>query len=251
MAQARVLGILGIGVDLDRQRVGGRQHLDVLHRGLDLARRELRVHGLGAPGHHPPRHRDDALEPEPLGHGELRVARMKHALDEAVVVTEIYEQEAAVIAFAVDPPRQAGHGADVRAAQLATRMGPVGGDQRRGHAPPPLTGWLRRARHSTLPSSLTTPIRRNPRSSSSWNWRPAFLLLISSDTMLPCSLSSRARRRAGASEAACSSITSATRSRSSAPVASRPTRMPITRSNPIEKPGAGTSRARSLPIVRS
>src|SRR5438445_11827585 len=96
VAEAYVLRILDVAIDLDRQGLGDREDLEVLDGELDLPRGELGVHGRGRAGHHRPGHRDDALEAEPLGSLEVRARAVEHALSQAVGVAEVDEQEAGV-----------------------------------------------------------------------------------------------------------------------------------------------------------
>src|SRR5436309_1026298 len=149
VAEARLLRILGGAADLDRQGLGDREGFEVLDGELDLPRGKLGVHGLGRAGHHRPGHRDDALETEPFGRPQVRARSLENALGQTVVVAEVDEQKAAVVALPVDPAREPRRRARVRRPELAARVGPVAG-QRVAHAPPP-----RASSPSTHPDSGT------------------------------------------------------------------------------------------------
>src|SRR5438876_5058675 len=186
VAEADVLRILDVAIDLDRQGLGDREDREVLDGELALPCGELGVHGRGRAGHHRPGHRDDALEAEPLGSLEVRARAVEHALSQAVVVAEVDEQEAAVVAFAMDPTRQPRRGARVLGPELAARMRPVAG-QPVAHARPPSA-----SSSSTSPDSSTVrwapdPSSRtiaSPRASSSGPritaWRTPSRLVCSS-----------------------------------------------------------------------
>src|SRR5437016_4631203 len=149
VAEARLLRILGVAADLDRQGLGDREGFEVLDGELDLPRGKLRVHGLGRAGHHRPGHRDDAPGAEPFGRPQVRARALENALGQAVVVAEVDEQKAAVVALPVDPAREPRRRARVRRPELAARVGPVAG-QRVAHARPP-----RASSSSTSPDSGT------------------------------------------------------------------------------------------------
>ena len=130
VAQPRLLGILRLGVDLDRQRVGRRQHGQLGHRHLDLAGRQLGVDGRRRARHHLACHVDHALQPDRLGGGEGRAAGVEHALGQALVVAQVDEEQMAVVALAMDPAGQPGRHADVLGPQLAAGVGAI---RRRRH----------------------------------------------------------------------------------------------------------------------
>ena len=113
MAESHELVDLALVVDGERGRKGLVEHLDAGGGNLDLARGHVGVDGLG--GTAP----DDALDAkDPLGAGAvggfvgLGVLRVDHDLDDAVRVTEVDEDEATVVAAAVDPAGDA-HGAAI------------------------------------------------------------------------------------------------------------------------------------------
>src|SRR5204862_8073667 len=79
VAEARVLRVLGVAADLDRQRLGDRGDRGALDGALDLPGGELRIHRPRRAGRHRPGHRDDALEAEPSGRPELRARALENA----------------------------------------------------------------------------------------------------------------------------------------------------------------------------
>ena len=95
-------------VDRERGRLGVGEDLELGHRELDLARREVGVHVLGiAPGHGPA-HADHILGPERVG-ALVRLGRvlgMEDELKDARAVAHVDEDQPAVVAPAVHP---AGH----------------------------------------------------------------------------------------------------------------------------------------------
>ena len=112
----------------DRQgQLGGLgQDLDGAHAHLDLAGGEVRVHGLGRPGDHLAVNADDALRAQALDGGEARGLGREDQLGQAVVVAEVHEDQAAMVALAIDPPRQANGLAGVGGAQGAAGVGAIG-----------------------------------------------------------------------------------------------------------------------------
>ena len=105
--EPRVLGIRLVAEDRQRQVARRAQNLDLAHVDLDQAGRHLRVLGSGrAPAHEPidPHHEFRA---QLLGLTEGRRIRIDHALGQAVMVAQIDEQHAAVVADAVAPAGQA------------------------------------------------------------------------------------------------------------------------------------------------
>src|SRR5213594_4463685 len=124
VAQARLLGKLGVGVDLERQGIRRRLHDQLGDRELDLAGRQLRVDRGGRARNDLARHGDHALEAQRLGDLEQRARAVEHALRDPVVVPEIEEQQAAVVALAVNPAREPNRGAGVLTPQLAAGVRP-------------------------------------------------------------------------------------------------------------------------------
>ena len=102
-----------------RQFGGGAQHFDLVDIDFDLAGRQFGVLGAGGPlaqlavdAHHP-------FRAQRLGQLEGRAVGVGHHLREAVMVAQVDEQHAAMVADAVAPAGQPHGLADVALAQRA------------------------------------------------------------------------------------------------------------------------------------
>ena len=69
---------------------------------------------------------DHAFRPHRVRRGERRRAGGEHALGDAVMVAQIDEQQAAVVALGVHPAGQAGRVPGIGGAQGATGMSAIG-----------------------------------------------------------------------------------------------------------------------------
>ena len=126
IGEARFLGVVLVAEHRQRQLVRGAEHLDRGRIDLDLARRQLRVHEARVAQLHPAVDADHRLGPQPFQRREGgRVAVGDH-LGDAVVVAQVDEQDAAVIADAMHPARQADLVARVLGSQLAASMRAIG-----------------------------------------------------------------------------------------------------------------------------
>ena len=95
-------------VQLERQRLGAVEQLQLLREQLDLAGAQVRVRGGARPRAHQPRHADHELVAQPLGFLEhLGRIRIEHHLQQPLAVAQVHEDDAAVIA---PPMHPAGHG---------------------------------------------------------------------------------------------------------------------------------------------
>ena len=108
-----------------RQFAGGPEHLDLADIDLDRAGRQIRVLGavralahLAVDAHHP-------FRAQRLGDLEGRRIRVGHHLGEAVMVAQVDEQHAAMVADAVAPAGEPHLLADVGFAERAAGMGAV------------------------------------------------------------------------------------------------------------------------------
>ena len=127
VAQPHLLAIVLVAVHLQRQRLGGAQHGDLADRHLDLAGRERRVHRLGVPLDAFAGDRQHRFVARRVQHREgPGPARIDHALRQPVAVAQVHEQQAAVVALAVDPAREADGAADIGAAERAAIVCAVG-----------------------------------------------------------------------------------------------------------------------------
>src|SRR5262245_56787616 len=240
VAQARLLGILRIAVHLQRQRVGRRLHRQIGHGELDLAGGQLGVHRFRSPGHDVAGEGGDRLQTKPRGQGEVGAAGIEDTLSDTGVVAKVQEQEVAVIALAMHPPGEAGGEPHVLGAELAARVRAVAMHRsaygvstaepsgRISDSPKiryPLTPWLARS-SSCLRSRL---FRDSTETRCPWARRRCAATITSGRLSRSASKIS-ARRRAGD------------------PAPSLSCSMAAMRSNPMEKPQAGTSRPRMRPI---
>ncbi len=124
--EAHLLRVLGVAVDRERQRLGGRQQFVGVDDQLDFAGRQVRVDRLRRPLDDRAGERHDAFEPQPVHLGKQRRRHVDHALRDAVMVAQIDEQQLAVVALAVHPAGEAGRHARVVEAKGAASMGAIG-----------------------------------------------------------------------------------------------------------------------------
>ena len=87
-----LLGIVALGVDLQRQGFGRRVQGERVHDQLDLAGRQRRVDRLRRAGHDPAGDGDDAFDPHPFGRGERGGAGLEHELGQAGVIAQVDEE---------------------------------------------------------------------------------------------------------------------------------------------------------------
>ena len=118
-----LLRIILLAEHRHRQFGGRPQHLDLVDIDLDLAGRQFGVVGalgalahLAVDAHHP-------FRAQRLGQLEGRAVGIGHHLRQPVMVAQIDEQHAAMVADAVAPARQAHRLADVALAQARRRCG--------------------------------------------------------------------------------------------------------------------------------
>ena len=119
------LGIFLLAEHRHRQFAGRPQNLDLADIDLDRAGRQVGILGAARP---PPHLAVDPHHPfraQRLGHLESRAVGIGHHLGEPVMVAQIDEQHAAMVANAVAPARQPGLDADVALAERAAGMGAV------------------------------------------------------------------------------------------------------------------------------
>jgi hypothetical protein len=126
VGQPHVLGIVGVGVDRQRQRLGGRLHRQLGNRQLDLAGRQVRVDRVGRAGDDTTGDGDHAFQPQRVGRREQRRRHIDDALRHAVMVAQVDKQELAVVALAMHPARQPRALPGIAKAQRAASMGAIG-----------------------------------------------------------------------------------------------------------------------------
>jgi|GEM_PF-2109089 len=124
--EADVLGVLLLAGDGHRQFLSPALHDDAAREDLDLSGRQVRVDRCLAARLDRAVDRDDALEPQVLEHFERRGIGVRDDLGDAVMIAQVDEQHAAVIALAVHPARQADGLADVLGAQRGAGVGTIG-----------------------------------------------------------------------------------------------------------------------------
>ena len=145
-------------VELERRRLRRVQDLEVVGEHLDLAGHEVRIGAaLGAQAHEP-RHADHELVAQRFGGGERRGAvGIEDDLHEAFAVAQVDEDDAAVVAAAMDPAHQRDRLAEVaggrcvRSSQCASMHSPAsvavqfgdGSGGRRGSAAAPACATAR------------------------------------------------------------------------------------------------------------
>ena len=105
--EADVLGIVRLAEHRQRQFLGRRQHLDLARENLDLAGRQVGVDGLGRARLDLAVDADDPFAAHGLGGLEGRRIRIGDDLGQAVVVAQVDEQQAAMVAHAMHPARKA------------------------------------------------------------------------------------------------------------------------------------------------
>ena len=106
--QADVLGEAFLAGDLHRQHLGGGLHHQLGDAQFDLAGRQPGVDRAGLAHHDRAGDGDHAFRAHRVGRGEGRGAGGEHALGDAVMVAQVDEQQAAVVALGMHPAREAG-----------------------------------------------------------------------------------------------------------------------------------------------
>ena len=100
----RLVDLVGSFVDRERRRLGDRQHLDGAVADLDLAGRQVRVHGALGTGSHRAGDAHDVLRAQV-------VRAVDHALHEPRVVADVDEREVLAVLAAPRDPSAHRHGA--------------------------------------------------------------------------------------------------------------------------------------------
>ena len=129
--QPHILRVVGLAENGDRQLLGRRQHLDLGGEELHLTRRQLGVDGALGPVAHAAVDADHPLRAHRLGDLESGAVGVGDHLREPVVVAQVDEQQAAVVAHAVHPTGQAAGNAHVALAQRPAGVGAVAMHRRR------------------------------------------------------------------------------------------------------------------------
>ena len=122
VSQPRVLGIGLVAEHRQRQVAGGAEHLDLAHIDLDPPGRHFGVFRAGGALAHQAVDPHHIFRAQLLGLRESRRIRIDHALRQSVMVAQIDEQHAAVVADAVAPAGEARLLADVSARVRAPQV---------------------------------------------------------------------------------------------------------------------------------
>ena len=149
VAQPDLLAIVGVAVDLERQRRGGGFDVSLGDLHLDMAGRQVRIDRIVRAPDYRAGHRQHALQLDRVHDGEGRVAGLGDALGHAVMVAQVEEQQVAVVALAVDPAGEADRLARVVGAQRAAGMRAEGMHRKRP-AWSTLSGNYRQARRPRI-----------------------------------------------------------------------------------------------------
>ena len=123
--QARILGVFKIAEHRNRQFLGFAQHFERGHEHLDVPGRQVGVLGAGGALAHLAVDADHPFRAHLLGVLERRAIRIDHDLGHAVVIAQVDEQHAAVVADAVAPAGKPGGFTDVLGAQGAAGVGAI------------------------------------------------------------------------------------------------------------------------------
>ena len=124
--QADVFGIISLAGNRHRQLIGGGLDSDVLRAHLDLAGGQPGIDRTRLAQHHLAGDGDDRFHPDAIKHRKGRRRRAGNDLGDAMVVAQIDEQHAAMVALAVNPARQLDGLAGIGAAQLGAIVGAIG-----------------------------------------------------------------------------------------------------------------------------
>ena len=123
--EPHVLGILLIAEDRQRQLRRRAQNLDRRHIDFDEARRHLRIFGAGralahgaVDAHHP-------FRAQLFRQRKGRRIRIDDALGDAVMIAQVDEQHAAMVADAMTPAGKSDFGIGLRLAQVAARVSAI------------------------------------------------------------------------------------------------------------------------------
>ena len=121
--EPRVLRVRLVAEHRQRQIAGGPQHFDLAHINLDKPGRHFGVFGAGRALAHLAVDADDEFRAQLLRFAEGRRIRIDHALGQAVMVAQIDEQQAAVVADAMAPAGKPNVGAVLGQGQARRRCG--------------------------------------------------------------------------------------------------------------------------------
>ena len=101
--EAQSLVDVVVGVYRERRHLRTIEHVQAIDADLDVAGRQPRVLGSGRPLANAAAHADDVFVAQLLGLGEAGLLRVEDDLRDAVAIAQVDEDQAAVIAAAIDP----------------------------------------------------------------------------------------------------------------------------------------------------
>ncbi len=120
-----ILGIFLLAEHRQRQLGGRTEHLDLADVKLDRTGRQFRIIGAFRAAAHPALHPHHPFRAQLFGILERRRIRVGHALRQAVMIAQIDEQHAAMVANAMAPARQPNRLVNMALAERAAGVGPV------------------------------------------------------------------------------------------------------------------------------
>ncbi len=123
--QADVFRIFLIAKHRQRQFGGRAQHLDLIGEDFDLAGRQVRILGARGAIAHLAVDLDHPFRTQFLGVLEGRAVGIGHHLGEAIMVAQVDEQHAAMVADAMHPAGDPDRGANVGLAERAAGVGAI------------------------------------------------------------------------------------------------------------------------------
>ena len=126
IAQAGFLGVFLIPEHHQRQFLGCAQHFHIAHEHFDLARGELRVHQFRITRLHHAVNADTPFRTHLFHVLEHRAVGVAQDLGHAVMVAQVDEQDATMVAHPVHPAREANGFTNMRGAQIGAGMAAIG-----------------------------------------------------------------------------------------------------------------------------
>ena len=123
--QADILGIFGLTGHRHRQFIGGGLDGDILGAHFHFAGGQPAIDGAAFAQHDITNDGDHRFHPDAVQHRERRRRRAGNDLGQAMVIAQIDEQHAAMIALAVDPARQFDRLAGIGGAQGGAVVGAI------------------------------------------------------------------------------------------------------------------------------
>ena len=123
--EPRLFRIFLLAEHRHRQFAGRPQHFDFADIDFNRAGRQVGILGAAGPAAHLAVDAHHPFRAQRLGHLERWAVGIGHHLGEPIMVAQVDEQHAAMVADAMAPARQANLGADVAVAKRAAGMGAV------------------------------------------------------------------------------------------------------------------------------